>query len=152
MTRTLTAALLALGFTIGGASVALACEGHEMEASAPQPVDASTLAVWIEKKATRVFHAADEATFAAGTLPTAVRVDQASLSVAQLGEDKDARLTFLCGSSACGASKKVAMAAVALGYTNVHVFKDGIAGWKAAGKALVVAEKGKAKGQVKADG
>lgn len=149
MTRIFTAALLALGFTLGGASVALACNGHETTAAAP--VDAATLASWIEKKETKVFHAADEATFAAGTLPTAVRVEYASLDAATLGADKDARMTFLCGSSMCGASKKAAMAAMELGYTNVHVFKEGVAGWKATDKALVVAQAPKA-GKVKADG
>ncbi|MCB9543161.1 MAG: rhodanese-like domain-containing protein [bacterium] len=149
MTRIFTAALLALGFTLGGASVALACNGHEATAAAP--VDAATLASWIEKKETKVFHAADAATFAAGTLPTAVRVDYTALDAATLGADKDARMTFLCGSSMCGASKKAAMAAMELGYTNVHVFKEGIAGWKAAGKELVVAQAPKA-AKVKADG
>ena len=41
---------------IMGASVALACNGHEATAAAP--VDAATLASWIEKKETKVFHAA----------------------------------------------------------------------------------------------
>lgn len=152
MIRKLSALLLAAGFVLGGTATALACGGEEMEAKAFEKVDVQTLASWIEKKATKVFHAADEATFAAGTLPTAVRIDHAGLSAETLGADKDARMTFLCANTMCSASKKAALAAVDLGYTNVHVFKDGVAGWKAAGKALVVANKATAKAKVKVDG
>lgn len=150
MFRKLSAALLAAGLVLGGATAALACEGSKtMEAKRYEKVDATTLASWIDQKASKVFHAASEETYAAGTLPTAVRVDYAAMSAETLGADKSARMTFLCANTMCSASKKAALAAVDLGYTDVHVFEEGVAGWKAAGKDLVVA---RTKGKVRADG
>jgi len=152
MIRKLSAVLLAAGFVLGATSVAVACGGENaMEAKKYEKVDTATLASWIDQKATKVFHAASEATFASGTLPTAVRVDYKGMTAETLGADKDANLTFLCASTMCSASSKAALAAVDLGYTNVHVFKEGVAGWKAAGKELVVSQ-AKPAAKVKADG
>lgn len=153
MFRKLSVALLAAGFALG-ATTAIACPGATKTAEKRvENVDTATLASWIDQKATKVFHAASEETFAAGTLPTAVRVDYAAMSAETLGADKDAKMTFLCANTMCSASGKAAMAAVDLGYTDVHVFKEGVAGWKAAGKALVVTEApAKPAAKVKADG
>lgn len=150
MLRKLSAVLLAVGLTAGATSAAMACEGHKsMEAKKFEKVDATTLASWIDQKATKVFHAASEETYAAGTLPTAVRVEYAALSAETLGADKGAKMTFLCANTMCSASKKAALAAVDLGYTDVNVFEAGVDGWKAAGKQVVVATKA---AKVKADG
>lgn len=146
MFRTLSAALVIVGLVIGGSATALACGGQKnMEAKKYDTVDATTLASWIDKNATKVFHAASEETYAAGTVPTAVRVDYKAMTAATLGDKKDARMTFMCANTMCSASSKAAMAAVEMGYTDVHVFKEGIAGWAASGKELV-------KAKVKADG
>ena len=156
MIRKLSAILLAAGFVIGGTSVALACGGSKtMEAKKYNTVDATTLASWIDQKSSKVFHAASEATFAAGTLPTAVRVDYSAMSAETLGADKKAKMTFLCANTMCSASKKAALAAIDMGYSDVNVFKEGVAGWTAIGKDLVVAKpaaKAKAQTKVRADG
>ncbi len=156
MIRTLSALLLAAGFIVGGTSVALACGGSKtMEAKKYKTVDGTTLASWIDQKQTKVFHAASAETFAAGTLPTAVRVDYSAMTAETLGADKNAKMTFLCANTMCSASTKAALAAVDLGYTDVHVFKDGVAGWTAIGKDLIVTRqkaKATAKAKVRADG
>ena len=128
MIRTLSAALLTVGLVLGATSVAMACGGSKtMEAKKFDNVDGTTLASWIEQKATKVFHAASEETFAAGTLPTSVRVDYAAMSVETLGANKDEKMTFLCANTMCSASKKAALAAVDMGYTDVWVYRDGVA-------------------------
>lgn len=155
MIRRITTLLLAAGFVLGGTAVALACGGTKtMEAKKYRTVDTTMLASWIDQKATKVFHAASDETFAAGTLPTAVRVEYSAMTAETLGADKAAKMTFLCANTMCSASKKAALAAVDLGYTDVHVYKEGVAGWKAAGKELVVAPKpdAKATAKVRADG
>lgn len=155
MIRKLSVIFLAAGFVLGGTAVALACGGQKtVTAQKYRTVDATLLASWIDDEKTKVFHAASAETFAAGTLPTAVRVEYDSMTAEVLGADKDARMTFLCANTMCSASKKAALAAVDLGYTDVHVFKDGVAGWKAAGKDLVVtkAPAADAKTKVRADG
>lgn len=151
MMRKLSALLLAAGFVLGGTTAALACGGEETTAAKRfEKVDATTLASWIDQKATKVYHAASPETYAAGTVPTAVRVEYAAMTPETLGADKDAKMTFLCANTMCSASKKAAMAAVDLGYTDVNVFEGGVAGWQAAGNKVVPGVVTKAK--VKADG
>lgn len=150
MFRKLSIALLTAGFVLGGTATALACPGAQAKmAKKAERVDVGTLATWIEKKESKVFHAASEETFAAGTLPTAERVDYKAMTADTLGANKNAKMTFLCANTMCSASKKAAMAAIDMGYDNVWVFKGGVDGWKAAGHQLVVADKAK---KVKADG
>lgn len=53
----------------------------------------------------------------------------------ELGTAKDAELVFYCANTRCTASHTAAERAIEAGYTNVSILPDGIAGWKAAGKA-----------------
>ena len=57
--------------------------------------------------------------------------------VAALPDAKDANVVFYCGSTLCTASDKAAVRATAAGYTNVKVMREGIKGWKKAGKKTV---------------
>jgi rhodanese-related sulfurtransferase len=52
-----------------------------------------------------------------------------------LTEDKSKDLIFYCSSTWCTASDKAAERASTNGYKNVHIMREGIKGWKDAGKA-----------------
>lgn len=71
--------------------------------------------------------------FKAGRIPTALDFDAIKDLGAALPTDKGALIVAYCGSEHCGAYKKAAEAATALGYTNVKHFAPGIAGWKKSG-------------------
>ena len=47
-----------------------------------------------------------------------------------LPADKNALIVAYCGGPKCGAWKKAAKAAAALGYTNIKHFSGGISGWQ----------------------
>ena len=55
----------------------------------------------------------------------------------ELPEDKERVIVFYCLGIKCVASWRAAEKAVALGYTNVYAFRDGIPGWEKAGYPLV---------------
>ncbi len=55
-----------------------------------------------------------------------------------LPADKNKLLVFYCGGIACGLSKKAALMAKDIGYTNIKVYQEGIPAWEKAGNYLVV--------------
>lgn len=63
--------------------------------------------------------------------------------LALLPKDKASDVVFYCGSTMCTASDKAAVRAIDAGYSNVSVMREGIKGWKAAGKATVPAPEAK---------
>jgi rhodanese-related sulfurtransferase len=71
-----------------------------------------------------------------GTVPDAIILTSSSkYELAQLPEDKSKDLIFYCSSTSCSASDNAAERASTNGYENVHVMREGIKGWKAAGNA-----------------
>ncbi|MBA4136150.1 MAG: sulfurtransferase [Opitutus sp.] len=75
--------------------------------------------------------------YAKGHIPGAM--DFAALKdsfAAKLPADKSALVVAYCGSPSCGAYKKAADAAVALGYTNVKHYSGGISGWQKRGEQM----------------
>jgi rhodanese-related sulfurtransferase len=71
-----------------------------------------------------------------GTLPSAVMLTSSSkYDLAQLPTDKTKDLIFYCSSTWCTASDTAAERASAHGYENIHIMREGIKGWKGAGKA-----------------
>ena len=80
----------------------------------------------------------------AGHIPGAIDLAGVGAGLAaQLPADKAALVVAYCGGPACGAWKRGAEAAAALGYTNVKHFKGGIRGWTASNAKLeTVAAKG----------
>ena len=50
---------------------------------------------------------------------------------------KDAEIVTYCGGLQCPQSSEAARKFVDLGYTNVSVYKEGLAGWKTAGNEVV---------------
>lgn len=70
-----------------------------------------------------------------GTVPDAVILTSSSkYDLAQLPEDKSKDLIFYCSNTYCTASDNAAERAQANGYEHVHVMREGIKGWKDAGK------------------
>ena len=71
-----------------------------------------------------------------GTVPDAIMLTSSNeYELAQLPEDKSKDLIFYCSSTWCTASDKAAERASTNGYKNVHIMREGIKGWKEAGKA-----------------
>ncbi len=71
-----------------------------------------------------------------GTVPDAVILTSSyKYELAQLPEDKSKDLIFYCSNTSCTASDAAAERASTHGYENVHIMREGIKGWKAAGKA-----------------
>jgi rhodanese-related sulfurtransferase len=72
-----------------------------------------------------------------GTVPGAVMLTSPSkYDLAQLPDDKSKDLIFYCSNSYCTASDAAAERASTHGYENVHVMREGIKGWKDAGKTI----------------
>lgn len=72
-----------------------------------------------------------------GHIPSAISYATNASNLAKvLPVNKDSEIIVYCGSPMCGAWKKGAKAAEALGYTNVKHFAGGIKGFKEAGGKL----------------
>ena len=71
-----------------------------------------------------------------GTVPGAVILTSSyKYELAQLPDDKSKDLIFYCSNTNCTASDAAAERASTHGYENVHIMREGIKGWKEAGKA-----------------
>jgi len=71
-----------------------------------------------------------------GTVPNAIILTSSyKYELAQLPEDKTKGLIFYCSNTNCTASDAAAERASTSGYENVHIMREGIKGWKDAGKA-----------------
>lgn len=146
MTRIISC-LFAAGLVLGGASAALACPGSggkvAEQSASPGAVDIDQLAKWNAEGSVVVIDANKRETYETNHIPGAKHVDAEAVTVEALGADKNARLAFYCYNERCGASKRAAKAAMALGYTNVFVLEAGIEGWKKAGQPVAKAESAK---------
>ena len=73
-----------------------------------------------------------------GTVPDAIILTSSyKYELSQLPGDKSKELIFYCSNTNCTASDAAAERASENGYENVHVMREGIKGWKEAGKATV---------------
>jgi rhodanese-related sulfurtransferase len=59
--------------------------------------------------------------------------EASAAEVAALLPDKDAEIITYCSHPKCPASQRLADHLKKLGYTHIHEYPEGIAGWKAAG-------------------
>lgn len=66
-------------------------------------------------------------------VPGATWIDFESVELTQLPEDPTAQLVFYCANLVCPASQISARAAMDLGYENVMIMPEGIAGWEEKG-------------------
>jgi rhodanese-related sulfurtransferase len=73
-----------------------------------------------------------------GHIPGAKELTDMSTAeqVASVLPNKDQLIVSYCGSAACPASEKLASHLKDLGYTNVVIYKEGVAGWTTAGGEL----------------
>lgn len=112
-----------------------ACCGGGKKASAeaiePKLITTEELAKLVAEKKAFIFDVNSPERFAKGHIPGAKRVGK-DLAAADLPADKAATLVFYCAGEQCPASAHAAKKAIELGYTNVFVYKPGIAGWEAA--------------------
>ena len=70
-----------------------------------------------------------------GTVPGAVILTSSyKYDLAQLPKDKSKDLIFYCSNTNCTASDAAAERASSNGYARVHIMREGIKGWKDAGK------------------
>ena len=122
------ALILACAATLTGADMAIPDISHD-----------DLMAAVKEKKAI-IIDVNGSDSYKAGHIPGAhdwqvVKGDLAK----HLPADKATLIVAYCGNEKCGAYKKAAEAAMALGYTNVKHYSKGIAGYKSSGAPLETA-------------
>lgn len=68
-------------------------------------------------------------------IPGAINIPQREFEnfIGLLPADKNIKLVFYCNGIKCGKSKKAAKQAIKLGYSNVHVFAEGMPVWEEVG-------------------
>lgn len=123
-----------------------ACAGNQARPSAPHTTAAAEPPVVsideLEKRLadqpteTFVYDANSEASYKEGHVPHAKWLAFDQVTEARLPSDKNAYLVFYCYNPLCGASHQAAETAMQLGYRNVHIYRGGIQGWRAAQKPL----------------
>ena len=90
----------------------------------------------VESKGAQVYDNNNQERFARGHVPGAKWVRASELSQSDLGANKGEKLVFYCANQQCGACHTAAKKAIALGFRNVYIMPDGIAGWEKAGKPV----------------
>lgn len=87
------------------------------------------------RKATTVIDARNPEEYQEVHLRGAINIPEKKFSehVSLLPPDKSARLVFYCNGVKCGKSKKAAIKALALGYTKVFVYDEGMPVWEEKG-------------------
>lgn len=142
--RTLLLSLL-LTFVLAGckdASQSAAAEPAPAEKSEPAPEAAKSIISVddadkaLQSGAVAVDANSDSTREKNGTVPNAVILTSSyKYDLAQLPEDKSKDLIFYCSNTNCTASDAAAERASTNGYKKVHIMREGIKGWKDAGKA-----------------
>jgi rhodanese-related sulfurtransferase len=74
--------------------------------------------------------------FRKGHLPGAKWVQYDNVTAADLPADKTATLVFYCANEMCHACHSAAILAEKLGFSDVYIMPEGIAGWESAGKPV----------------
>ena len=82
--------------------------------------------------------------FSGELIPGSRRVPLDTIEHDTRSVSKDAEIVTYCGGPACPQGSEAARKLTDLGYTNVHVYKDGLERWKAAGNEIVKPESGPA--------
>jgi rhodanese-related sulfurtransferase len=139
LSLTLLVAFLALGCK--DASPASATETASADKAEASPVEIPEISVEDASKALQSGAVAVDANSEStreknGTVPDAVILTSSyKYELTQLPEDKSKDLIFYCSNTNCTASDAAAERASTNGYESVHVMREGIKGWKDAGKA-----------------
>ncbi len=99
------------------------------------------LASAIAEKSVTVIDVNGTKSYNKGRIPGAIDFEANKQNLASLlPEDKDSLIVAYCANEACRAYKKAAKAAVALGYTNVVHYAEGLQGWKKSGADIETSE------------
>ena len=75
--------------------------------------------------------------FAGKLIPGSRRLPVDRIGAQPFAVSKDAEIVTYCGGPQCSDGAEAARKLVALGYTNVAVYREGLEGWKAAGNEIV---------------
>ena len=116
-------------------------DANPAAASEAAPADTPVISVEDASKALQSGAVAVDANSAGtreknGTVPDAIMLTSSSkYELAQLPKDKSKDLIFYCSNTWCTASDTAAERASSNGYESVHIMREGIKGWKDAGKA-----------------
>jgi rhodanese-related sulfurtransferase len=130
-----------------GGCLMVGCRSSQTERSAP-PAAAETKEVSIkqasidevakfvkERTATVVDANGAETRQEYGVIPGSLLLsNHREYAMSELPASKTNKLVFYCGGTMCRASDKAASRALAAGYTDVSVLREGIKGWKSAGQ------------------
>jgi rhodanese-related sulfurtransferase len=73
-------------------------------------------------------------------IPGSRRIPLDSIERDTADVSKDAAIVTYCGGPRCSQSTDAARQLLDLGYTSVHVYKEGLEGWKPAEKEIVTAQ------------
>ncbi len=131
----LSLALSILAFGCKDPSSAAANEAKEAPAPIPE-ISVEDADKALEKGAVAVDANSEGTREKNGTVPGAVILTSSyKYDLAQLPSDKSTDLIFYCSNTNCTASDAAAERASANGYEKVHIMREGIKGWKDAGKA-----------------
>lgn len=131
---------LALSIVLVGckdASSASATEADEAEAAAAKVTEISVedADAALKSGAVAVDANSERTRKKNGTVPEAIILTSSyKYDLAQLPDDKSKDLIFYCSNTSCTASDAAAERASANGYENIQVMREGIKGWKEAGK------------------
>ena len=90
-----------------------------------------------QKESVFLFDANERDSYIAGHVPGAQWIAYNAVTVARLPKSRDAKLVFYCYNPQCGASPLAAKTALSLGYHNVWLMPEGIAGWRSAHMPVV---------------
>jgi rhodanese-related sulfurtransferase len=125
----------------------LGCRSSQSDPSAPPPaaetkggaiaeVSVAQVAKYMKERTATVIDAnGSETRQEYGVIPGALLLSShRDYALSELPASKSNKLVFYCGGTMCRASDKAASRAVAAGYTDVSVLRDGIKGWKSAGQ------------------
>lgn len=99
----------------------------------------------IQEKKVIVIDVNGSKSYAKGHVPSAIdfSAKDVDLKTALKGVDKETLVVAYCGGPSCGAYKKAASKAKALGFTNVKHLSAGISGWMQAGEKTEKAKEAK---------
>ena len=78
--------------------------------------------------------------FTGELIPGSRRLPVDRIGAQSFAVSKDAEIVTYCGGPKCSHGEEAARKLVALGYTNVAVYKEGLEGWKAAGNEIVASQ------------
>jgi len=117
------------------ASATEAAEADKTEAAAVPEISVDDADKALRSGAVAVDANSDSTREKNGTVPDAILLTSSyKYELSQLPEDKSKDLIFYCSSTSCTASDSAAERASANGYEKVSIMREGIKGWKEAGK------------------